>query len=116
MTRWTNTQDDLPGSETECFLVVRIDGAYDTHKKLAQYCDGEWVDIDGETVENVEWWTAAPKFDRRLEILEKLRQCVENDKCERESCCYFSMYDEIIELLNYMRSKGGRYEEQHEGF
>lgn len=105
MKGWVNTHVDLPDSETECFLVVRIDGAYDTHKKLAEYCDGEWVDIDGEVVENVVWWMEAPKLDRKAEILEKLRMCAEHDTCEKRDCCYFVVTDEIFELMDYMKGE-----------
>lgn len=101
MSGWVNVEDRLPDEETECFLAVRSGNNYVTHKKLAEYANGEWVDIDGDVVTGVAWWMKAPVIDRRKEILERLMRCVGNDKCENRDCCYFVTLDELETLLKY---------------
>ena len=62
MNDWISVKDRLPDTETECLLAQRDGTAIKTYPKLAEWDGFEWVDIDGEEVENVECWMKAPEF------------------------------------------------------
>jgi len=99
--KWVSVKVRSPDSEIECFLAKRDGRSLVTHKKLAEWDGKEWVDIDGETVEGVEWWMEAPT-SAPLNALEKINGCISNDKCEKMDCCYFTAGKEIETLMEYI--------------
>lgn len=103
MTKWVNIQDALPNTEIECVVAAREHSLVYVHKTFAQWDGSCWIDANGEEIENVIAWTRAPSINRKvMETLEKLRKCVENDKCEEKDCCYFVTLDLLEALLEYI--------------
>lgn len=107
MAKWVNIQDCMPEPEIPCFLAVR-----DIHSEMpetypisAAWNGSEWVDANGDVVNNVEFWQELPKISRVEITIRKLMNCAGNDKCENNDCCYFATLDELGALLRYIREK-----------
>lgn len=100
MKEWMNVSDSLPDFDVPC-VVVNNEGVY---QKFVEFSGDCWVDIDGDIVMDVFAWMKAPVYENRAErIIERIKQCVENDKCEQVNCCYFIALDELETLLEYIK-------------
>ena len=104
--KWIKSQDSIPDSQIPCIVTRRDMGMTSVYPKFAEWDGNEWVDIDGDPVTGVIAWRQAPVYDSRLEnALEKLKGCINNDKCEQRDCCYFVALDLIEELLKYYKGE-----------
>lgn len=100
VSKWVSVKVAMPNSEIECILLRRDMDAAIVYPKFAEHDGVDWVDIDGNVVDNVIAWTEAPKYNEKIEeSLSKLAGCVANDKCEEKDCCYFVALDLLETLL-----------------
>lgn len=111
--KWVSVKDGLPDEETVCLVAcesLNTEGVpvYTTYP-LSAGCDGkEWTDVNGEVIYDVAFWTELPQVTDCRQILEKLHNCLMNDTCEKQYCCYFTTQKEISALLKYIKKLEGR--------
>lgn len=106
--KWIKVTDRLPDEDTICLVSCRIADSkqfpkYTTHPLSAEWNGKEWVDIEGETVKNVEYWCELPTVNKYVGVIEKIEACVANDACEETDCCYFTKQRELSALLKYIK-------------
>lgn len=90
MNGWVCVNAGLPNEGVECIVAQKVPDAIMTYKKYVAWDGCDWVDIDGNVVTDVYAWRKAPEFSYFVvETLNRLKECAENDKCERTDCLYF---------------------------
>ena len=104
MINWIKTQDEMPDTETECIVAASVHDLVYTHKTFVKYDGKQWVDANGDVVDNVVAWIKAPQYNvKAAEAMNRLLKCLENDKCEAKDCCYFAAIDLIEALLKAIK-------------
>ena len=107
MGKWNRVADGMPGENIACLVCRRVSDMkafpqYETHPMTAEWNGKEWVDIEGDVVENVVYWQECPKVSRFEGVKDKLQACLDNDACEMTECCYFTKQKELSALLKYI--------------
>ena len=108
MSKWIMAKDKLPDEGKVCLVSCRINDSsgfpkYITHPMSVEWDGKEWIDIEGEVVENVIYWQEEPTVSSFAGAVEKIQACIEKDSCENKECCYFTTQRELSALLKYIK-------------
>lgn len=105
---WNRASETLPDANIVCLVCRRVSDSrvspkFETHPMTAEWNGEEWIDIEGDSVDNVVFWQELPKVSSVESVKEKIQACLSHDACEITECCYFTRQKELSAMLKYIK-------------